>query len=241
MPTAALHTAYRVFLVDDHPLFRLGLASLLRSDGQCEICGEAEDAQSALSSLRTTPADLVIIDIELRETNGIELLKQLKAELPHLRTLLMSMHDEELYVERALRAGATGYLRKDAPPEQVLDAVSRVLRGGLVLSAQSAETILRRMTLSGATPAASELRHLSDRELEIFQMMGQGVSTRECAERLHISIKTIEAHQASIKSKLGLKGVNQLRRHAVLWVNQLSSPAGPVASRSPRDPEKPGS
>lgn len=236
MPTPTLHGAPRVFLVDDHPLFRLGLASLLRSEGQCVICGEAEDAPTALSKLRTTPADLVIIDIELRDTNGIELLKQLKAEMPALRTLLMSMHDEELYVERALRAGATGYIRKDSPPDQVIDAISRVLRGGLVLSAQSAETILRRMTMGGGT-AAPELHQLSDRELEIFQMMGQGVSTRECAERLHISIKTVEAHQASIKSKLGLKGVNQLRRHAVLWVNQLSGAASPDERKPPREIE----
>jgi DNA-binding NarL/FixJ family response regulator len=217
----------RIFLVDDHPLFRMGLRSLLESDGRFVIVGEAEEAKAALSELRVAEVDLAIIDIALRGTNGIELLKQIKAERPLLRTLLMSMHEEELYVERALRAGANGYLSKDAPPGHVIDAVLRALRGGLVLSEQSAQTILRRMTM-GSAGAESELNLLSDRELEIFALMGHGASTRECADRLHISIKTVEAHQSSIKSKLGLKGANQLRRRAVLWVNQghVGKPAG---------------
>jgi DNA-binding NarL/FixJ family response regulator len=220
-------------LVDDHPLFRMGLRSLLASSGRFVVVGEAEEAKSALTQLRLAEVDLAIIDIALRGTNGIELLKQLKAERPTLRTLLMSMHEEELYVERALRAGANGYISKDAPPSHVVDAVLRALRGGLVLSEQSAQTILRRMTM-GSSGADSELHQLSDRELEIFQLLGHGASTRECADRLHISIKTIEAHQASIKAKLGLKGANQLRRRAVLWVNQAQS-SRPAPAETKKD------
>lgn len=210
----------RIFIVDDHPLFRMGLRSLIEADGRFQVVGEAEDAPSTLSQLRTTKVDLVIIDITLRGTNGIELLKQLKAEMPTMQTVLMSMHEEELYVERALRAGATGYIKKDSPPEHVLDGISRALRGGIVLSEQSAEIILRRKMGTSHEVQESTLHNLSDRELEIFHMMGRGASTRECAERLHISVKTVEAHQASIKAKLGLRGATQLRRHAVLWVNQ---------------------
>ncbi len=220
----------RIFIVDDHPLFRVGLRSLLTGTGQFEVCGEAEDAQSALSQLRVTPVDLVIMDITLRGMSGIELLKHLKAELPHLRTLLMSMHDEELYAERALRAGALGYVKKDSPPERVLEAIQLALRGGIALSQSSTEDMLLRVIQGKPRPEDSPLKSLSDRELEIFGLLGQGASTRDCADRLHISVKTVEAHQANIKLKLGLRGSHQLRRYAVLWANQQAVPQDPADS-----------
>lgn len=225
---------YTVFIVDDHPLFRIGLASLLKSDESLELCGEAEDAASALSQLRARPVDLVIIDISLRGANGIELLKQLKSEQPELRALLMSMHDEELYAERALRAGAVGYIRKDSPPDRVLDSIHRVLRGLIVLSEDSAEDMVGRLLSRKATPSGPAPQSLSDRELEILHLMAEGASTRECAERLHISVKTVEAHQASLKLKLGLKGVHQLRRYAVLWANpDAAQPPTAASTRTP--------
>jgi DNA-binding NarL/FixJ family response regulator len=220
MMQAPANEKYSVFIIDDHPLFRIGLRSLLESDGNIVICGEADNSESALSQLRTLRTDLVIVDIALRGTNGIDLLKQLKTEQPELRALLMSMYDEELYAERALRAGAIGYIKKDSPPELVVDAVFRALRGGIVLSKRGADSLLRRLTQGIKSDTGAELPRLSDRELEIFRLMGQGASTRECAERLHVSIKTVEAHQSSIKTKLGITGANQLRRYAVLWANE---------------------
>jgi DNA-binding NarL/FixJ family response regulator len=236
-PQSESERPQRIFIVDDHPLFRMGLRSMLEASGSFVLCGEAEDAQSALSQLRVTPVDLVIIDITLRGASGIELLKQLKAELPELRALLMSMHDEELYAERALRAGAVGYVKKDSPAERVLAAIQRALRGGIVLSASSTEELLHRMVHGKSSKEPSALKSLSDRELEIFALMGQGASTRDCAERLHISVKTIEAHQASIKVKLGMKGAHQLRRYAVLWANPNSP--GREGDRAAEAPDKP--
>ena len=226
----------RIFIVDDHPLFRMGLRSMLEATGRFVLCGEAEDAQSALRQLRTTPVDLVIIDITLRGASGIELLKQLKSELPELRALLMSMHDEELYAERALRAGALGYVKKDSPPERVLAAIGRALGGGIVRSPGSTEELLSRVVQGKSNREEPTIKSLSDRELEIFQLMGQGKSTRDCAERLHISVKTIEAHQASIKVKLGIQGAHQLRRYAVLWASPQSPPFDSPKPADPVDP-----
>ncbi len=210
----------RIFIVDDHPLFRMGLRSLLHTDPRLEVCGEADNAQDALRQLRSLRVDLAILDVTLSGANGIELLKQLRAELPGLRAILMSMHDEEIYAERALRAGAVGYIKKDSPPERVLESIWRALRGGIILSETITEEMVLRLVQGKSNKQDSLLQALSDRELEIFQLMGQGATTRDCAERLHISVKTIEAHQASLKTKLGVSGAHQLRRFAVLWSHQ---------------------
>lgn len=213
-------TEHRIFLVDDHPLFRMGLKSLLQSDQRFVICGEARDSASALSALSIAEADIVIIDMELGPSCALELLKQIKTAQPLMKALLLCQHDDDQYLERALRLGATGYIRKDAPVEEVIESIVRVLRGGLALSAQSSELILRRVTSCEPSSDSLNLSLLSNRELEIFQLLGQGGTTRECSVQLGISVKTVEAHLAGIRTKLGLKGINQLRRHAVLWCSK---------------------
>lgn len=221
----------RVFIVDDHPVCRTGLRTVFEQAGDLEVCGEAEDSPSALSALRKIPVDLVTIDVVLKGPSGLELLKQLKAEQPQLRALLMSMHDELLFAERALRGGAIGYVRKDAPNDEVLAAVRRALQGQAVFSEDFTSSLLTRMAghARALPPAASArgsevqdaaLASLSDREVEILHLLGTGLSTRACAERLHLSVKTIEAHQANLKLKLGLSDVNQLRRYAAIWAGQ---------------------
>lgn len=224
-PTPAVQP-HRILLVDDHPMFRLGLRSLLSEETDLSIAGEAEDSESALESLRTGKYDLVILDISLRGANGIDLLKRARGEFPALRALLMSMYEESLYAERALRAGALGYIKKDAPADIVIESVRRALRGELVFSESARDTLLRRLAKASTRADRQDrldLQRLSDRELEIFSLIGQGLSTRECAERLHVSVKTVEAHQARIKQKLGLKDSSQLRCHAAVWVNQVQS------------------
>lgn len=211
---------YRVFIVDDHPLFRLGLASILRSEGTFNIVGEAEDGPEALEMIRRGGMDVVMLDVSLKTTSGLELLKTLKSELPQLPVLIMSMHDDSLYAERAMRAGAGGYLMKDAPAAQVIDTLRKVIQG----NPGSSERFVQRRSSRANVSSSPELNPdfemalLSDRELEVLEAIGRGFSTRECAERLHVSIKTIEAHQAHIKAKLKLQDANRLRRFAAVWV-----------------------
>lgn len=211
---------YRVFIVDDHPLFRLGLASILRSEGTFNIVGEAEDAPEALELIRRGGIDVVMLDVSLKTTSGLELLKQLKNEMPQLPVLVMSMHDDSLYAERAMRAGAGGYLMKDAPAAQVIETLRKVIAGNGSLGERFMPRRSSRAHVS-ANPELNpdfEMALLSDRELEVLEAIGRGFSTRECAERLHVSIKTIEAHQAHIKAKLKLQDANRLRRFAAVWV-----------------------
>lgn len=223
---------FRVFIVDDHPLFRLGLASILRSEGTFTVVGEAEDGPDALEKLRRGGVDVVMLDVSLKSGSGLELLKLLKAELPQLPVLIMSMHDASLYAERAMRAGASGYLTKDAPAPQVVQALRKVLakdttgaagvppgeRFGPRRPTRPIAAPSPSLPEASPSPRPSELALLSDRELEVLECIGRGFSTRECAERLHVSIKTIEAHQAHIKAKLKLQDANRLRRFAAVWV-----------------------
>jgi DNA-binding NarL/FixJ family response regulator len=223
----------RVFVVDDHPVCRIGIQSLLEREPDLVICGEAEDAAMALTMLRQVPANLAIIDFMLKGSSGLDLVKQLKIEFPSLRTLLMSMHDEAIFTERALRAGATGYVRKDATASKIVEAVRQALGGQLVVSADVATSLLRRLT--GTRPAGPvnqqqaakpvpelSASQLTDREVEILQLLGQGLSTRHCAQKLHLSVKTVEAHQANLKNKLGLSDLNQLRRYAAIWISKTT-------------------
>ncbi|MFO0578479.1 MAG: response regulator transcription factor [Polyangia bacterium] len=209
-----------MFIVDDHPLFRLGLASILRSEGTFNIVGEAEDGPEALEMIRRGGIDVVMLDVSLKTTSGLELLKTLKSEMPQLPVLIMSMHDDSLYAERAMRAGAGGYLMKDAPAPQVIETLRKVIQG----NPGSNERFVQRRSSRANVSSSPELNPdfemalLSDRELEVLEAIGRGFSTRECAERLHVSIKTIEAHQAHIKAKLKLQDANRLRRFAAVWV-----------------------
>lgn len=206
----------RVYLVDDHPVFREGVAAVIASDGRLMCVGQSADAAHALLTLEQVQADVVIVDLSLREGSGLDLLHALKASQPNLASLVLSMHEEEIYAERALRAGATGYLMKDAEPARLKDAVLRVAAGDIVVS-ESVNKALVRRAIHGHG-ASGRFDKLSDRELEVFLLIGRGFSTRDIAERLHLSVKTIETHRANIKHKLSIERVSEFMRAAVAAV-----------------------
>ncbi len=227
-PTSTRETGRRrrILIVDDHPVFRFGLGQLLGSEDDLEVCGEALDGASALEAVQRLAPDLVIVDLSLPGISGVEVIKRLKSLHPDLRILVVSMHDEALFAERSLRAGAGGYVMKDAPPEVLLGALRRVLRGEVAVSEAIANKMLTLLVHGGDRGRESSLSCLSDRELEVYELIGRGMRTREIAERLQISIKTVEAHQASIKNKLGFTSSTTLRRDAAVWIANGSSGGG---------------
>jgi len=207
-----------VFLVDDHPMVREHLTALLQAVPDLVVCGEAGDAPTALSLIGRQQPDLVILDISLKRSNGLELLKSLKELRPQLPVLVLSMHDELLYAERALRAGALGYITKEEATINILSAVRRVLAGQVYLSERMAGRMMKKMIGGAAEEVGSPLEILTDRELEVFQMLGHGLGTRRIAEELRLGIKTVESYRARIKEKLQLADGNQLLQHAIQWV-----------------------
>lgn len=213
----------RILIVDDHPIFRKGIAMLLEHEQDIVICGEAETAAQAMGLVERHEFELVIADISLKDINGIELVKSLKALRPHLPVLVLSMHDESLYAERALRAGARGYLMKQAPPDQVVTAIRQVLRGELYLSTAANLLMLNSFVTGRDNSGKSSVEKLSDRELEIFELLGQGRGTSMIAHDLRLSVKTIEAHRSHIKTKLGISTAPELVRAAVEWVTRRTS------------------
>ena len=208
----------RVFLVDDHPLVREHLRSLLEREPDLAVCGEAGDGPTGLSLITQLEPDLVILDLSLKRSHGLELLKDLKGLRPALPVLVLSMHDEALYAERSLRAGAKGYITKEEATVNVLQAVRKVLSGHVYLSERMSERLMQKMARGGTSPWSSPLEALADRELEVFQMIGRGMGTREIAEQLRLGIKTVESYRARIKEKLRLADANKLIQHAVQWV-----------------------
>jgi len=206
----------RVFLVDDHPLVREWLTNLINQQADLMVCGEAENAPTALSAIAAGQADLAIVDLNLANSSGIELIKNLKELHPEVPVLVLSMHDESLYAERVFRAGARGYVNKRETAQKVVEAIRRVLDGKLYLSDKSAE-ILAGRTLRGQTANRSAIELLSDRELEVFDKLGQGIGTRQIAEDFHVSVKTIQEYCARIKDKLNLNNATELLREAVRW------------------------
>lgn len=213
-------TKQRVLVVDDHPLFRRGVVQLLNDEPDLRVIAEASNNNEALGAIRKHKLDLAVVDIGLEgSTNGIELTKNIRAEKPKLPVLVLSMHDETLFAERALRAGARGYVMKREALDNFIGAVRTVLRGEIFIS----ENMSKRMVfahLHGGGDTASPVEKLSDRELEIFQMIGDGEEVRAIAERLHISPKTVEAHRARIKEKLNLGNARAVARVAQDWVRQ---------------------
>lgn len=205
-------------VVDDHPLFRSGLAGLLNQHPDLEVCGQADSAPLALDQMRKHRPDLAIIDVSLNGTNGIELVKLMRAEQPKLIILVLSMHDETLYALRALKAGARGYLMKGEAVEHVLHAVRQVLEGKLFVSRRFGEKLIFKAVNASEANSQSPVDSLSDRELEVLTMLGKGQSTKSVAQNLNLSIKTIETHRAHIKEKLGLSNSNEMTRFAVDWV-----------------------
>ena len=208
----------RILLVDDHPLLRQGLAMTLGAEPDLEIAAQASDAEEALDLYDGLAPDLAIVDISLPGMNGLELLKHLLARNPDLPVLIVSRHDEALYAERAVRAGARGYVSKLRAGDEIVGAVRRVLRGGIHLSEELKDKLLFGAAAGRKDATESPLEVLSDRELEVFEMTGRGIPSREISERLHLSVKTVESYRARIKTKLGLANGTELMKHAVAWV-----------------------
>lgn len=205
----------RILVVDDHPIIRERLAELINQEPDLNVCGEAEDSREALKAVESLRPDLAIIDITLKDTYGIELIKQLKERHPELPMLVVSMHDESLYGERALRAGAKGYLTKQEASKKVITAIRRVLAGEIYVSEKMASTILRKVAGSASPEGRSPTDVLTDRELEVFQLLGQGLGVKKIAENLFISGKTVEAHREHIKRKMNFKSSTELLRYAI--------------------------
>ena len=219
-PSGKPGRSHKILLVDDHPITRQGLAAMVGNESDLSVCGEAEDVPSALAAIQALRPDLVVADLSLPGRNGLELLKDIAAQHPNVPTLVLSMHDESLYAERAIRAGARGYLMKSAGGRAVMEAIRTILKGQIFVSPAVSSRILEALSHSRPNTGTSEgpVRTLSDREFEIFQLIGQGLGTREIAGRLNLSIKTVEAHRARLKEKLGTKDAPALVREAVRWV-----------------------
>ena len=207
----------KIFLVDDHPIMRQGLADLINQQKDLRVCGVAEDLQTGLPRITAEKPDLVILDISLKGSNGIEFLKNLKVHHPKMKVLILSMHDEALYAVRALKAGAAGYIMKQETTDKILNAVRQVLNGEIYLSEKMGKKMMFQLAGGRGDRTGSPMEDLSDRELEVFALIGQGHGTRQIAEELHLSIKTIESHRAHIKEKLNLKNATELVQHAIQW------------------------
>jgi DNA-binding NarL/FixJ family response regulator len=207
----------RIFLVDDHPIVREGLSMMMNREPDMMVCGEAEEATGALQAISAAKPDFVIVDISLSGPDGLDLLKSIRARYPNLPVLILSMHDESIYAERALRAGANGYIMKQEATEKVLVAVRQILTQKVYVSDRIANRMLQRYIKGSVSEGQSPISELSDRELEVFRLIGEGHGTRKIAEELHLSVKTVESYQAHIKEKLSLKNGRELVQRAIQW------------------------
>lgn len=207
----------KIYIVDDHPLMRKGMAMTLDNSVEFTVCGQSESAEEALSEIPKLKPDACVVDISLPGMNGIELVKNLLAQLPELKILVVSRHDEELYAERAIRAGAKGYVMKLEAGDVLVTAVRQIMNGGIYLSDKIGSQLIMKIA-SGQSAGDNPLEILSDRELEVFELTGKGESTKEIAQRLHVSVKTIDTYRARIKEKMHLNTANELMRRAVQWV-----------------------
>lgn len=210
----------RIFLVDDHPLFRHGLARFIEAESGYEICGEASSVPRALEALRKTNADIAIVDISLPGANGLELIKHLKVEHPNVAILVVSAHDEQLYALRALRAGASGYVMKKEAETVFLSALQKVVSGGVYVSPAFGDQLIYKVARNEGGNGASPLDVLSDREMEVLQLIGESKPTRQIAAELNLSVKTVESHRLHIKEKLGLSTSTDLVRFSLDFVAQ---------------------
>lgn len=211
----------RIYIVDDHPLVRQGLSQVINNETDMEICGEAEDAPQAMKGVGPANPDVIIVDISLRGNNGLELIKNLKAIHENIRILVFSMHDESIYAQRALRAGAKAFVMKKESPTKVVEAIRRIITGEIYVSPSVADQVLHQI-VNGPNNATSTspIDRLTDRELEVVQLIGRGLSSREVAESLNLSVKTIESHRAHVKEKLNLRNATELVQFSVQWVDQ---------------------
>ncbi len=207
-----------VLLVDDHPIFRTGLAQQINSTADLVVCGEAETIAGGIRSVEERHPRLVIVDITLKDENGLELIKHIKARYPAVPVLVLSAHDESLYAERAIRAGAMGYITKEETPDAVMRAIRQVLSGQIYLSGEMMRHIVSRVAGREDPGHVSAVETLSDRELEVFELIGSGLSSHEIARKLHLSEKTVVAHRSNIRRKLKLDNARELVRQAIYWL-----------------------
>lgn len=207
----------KVLLVDDHPLVRESLAGLIDQQSDMIVCGEAEDTRGAISAVATHKPDVAVLDISLKDSSGLDLLRTLREKTPDLRIVVLSMHDEKLYAERCIRAGARGYVMKVESTKRTLFAIREVSAGRLCVSAAMGSLFAEKLLGARSTMASSPLEQLSNRELEVYSMLGGGMETRQIAESLNVSIKTIQVYCARIKIKLGLASGAELLREAIRW------------------------
>jgi DNA-binding NarL/FixJ family response regulator len=210
----------RILLVDDHAVVRFGIAQLINRQPDMTVCGEEEDASKAMGAIERLKPNLVIADISLKDSSGLELMRNIKAQYSGLPVLVVSGHDESIYAEIAFRAGALGYLMKEEALEKIITAVRRVLSGAIYVSDSLAAKMLQQQIRGQSTINESPVKSLSDRELEVFQLIGQWKTTREIADELHLSVKTIEYYREQIKRKLSLKNAAELTQRATSWVGR---------------------
>ena len=222
MPDTNQHRR-KVFIVDDHPLVREWLTNLINQQSDLTVCGETESAPQALQAIGDCRPDVAIVDIALKDSSGIELIKNLKQSCPEVPVLVLSMHEERHYAERALRAGARGYVMKRETTKKVIDGIRRVLEGKLYVSDNVAEAMTAQFVEGKTLASQSPVEQLSDRELEVFELLGQGLGTRQIAETLRVSMKTVQAYCARMKEKLNLGSATELLREAVHWTESKHS------------------
>jgi DNA-binding NarL/FixJ family response regulator len=212
----------KIFIVDDHPMMRDGLAQMIGNEADMSVCGEAEDASEALAQIEKLKPDLAIVDITLRSSSGLELIKDLQIRLPNVAVLVISMHDESLYAERVLRAGGRGYIMKQEGGKKLMEAIRQVLSGQTYISPKISAKIVD--AFSGRRSGnLSPVETLTDREFEVFRLIGAGLSTKEIGAKLHVSAKTVEVHRVNIKQKLNIGTAPELIRFAVRWVESQKS------------------
>jgi DNA-binding NarL/FixJ family response regulator len=207
----------KVLIVDDHQIMRFGLSQLIQEEPDLMVCGEAESPSAALKAVAQTDPDVVIVDISLKDGNGIELIKDIKVRWPDLPILVLSMHEESFYAERVLRAGARGYVTKAEVSARVIEGIRKVLDDGVYVSETIASKMLRKLVGRTSSIDTFPVDRLSDREFQVFELIGQGSQTRQIAERLHLSLRTVEAHREHIKGKLNLESATDLLTYAVQW------------------------
>ena len=209
----------KILIVDDHPIVRDGLIRLIREEQDLTVCGQAEDAHQALKAISESRPDIAIVDITLKSSDGIDLMKSIRSQYPKLPVLILSMHDEILYAERALRAGAQGYIMKQEASKKLMVAIHEILSGRIYCSDKISRRVMRKFARGKTDIKDSPIDSLSDRELQVFRLIGCGYRTSEIAKKLYLSVKTIETYRTHIKEKLNLANSAELLRYAILWVN----------------------
>lgn len=223
----------RIFVVDDHPVVRQGLIQMLQHEPDMEFAGEADNVADALAGILAAKPDLAVVDLMLKDSNGMDLIRQVRQQCERTAILVMSMHSDSFYVERVLRMGVMGYLCKEEDSDQIAMAIRRVLAGELYLSQSMSTRLIGKLVVDQRRPGLSSIERLTEREMEIFEMIGQGLTTRAMANKLTLSIKTVETHRANIKGKLNIRTTTELLQRAVQWVQYAradTAPQEPVAA-----------